>query len=524
MVNSTVDAVQFDLGVSTDGTTLVMDAAGDFVGLLPDNIGTYPVVYSATATVGEEMESDEASFTIRLADTPEAVTELDVATAGPSSLKVTWEAGSVSLPIHNNSPIILYELHYRAAGATAWLPALLPESIAQSKARIKSYTIQGLAPGDYVVRVRASNILGPGPWVDASGSTGAGPGKVTLTLTVDETIPEGRVEIPVKVTATVPPSTMQQRNLVVTLTLGGVGPAEDRAELPNVAGIPSDLAWDLPVATVPTRRTHTFVFNSNLSSETTVFLNTAADDDAEDETFRIIASAPEHPGVFAATKPPHTRATVMIDDAEVQEYKLELPVALESSGQIKEGHGDETVDMWLGVSPPRTLPKSFFVNLESVQDASDYSLTSGGTSSGGPTAVSLRIDMPVGVAGATESRAPVTLTAASNDGDRVDDTITLQLFETAAASPTTAGDMVGDAVMLKVLDQHRLPTVTMGTITVDGAAVNSLMEGQTGTVTLMADRGTATDATPDVETIMVALTHGAASSASAATTVSRPRR
>ena len=106
----------------------------------------------------------------------------------------------------------------------------------------------------------------------------------------------------------------------------------------------------------------------------------------------------------------------------------------------------------------------------------------------------------------------------------MDDTIILQLFETAAASPTTAGDMVGDAVMLKVLDQHRLPTVTMGTITVDGAAVNSLMEGQTGTVTLMADRGTATDATPDVETIMVALTHGAASSASAATTVSRPRR
>ena len=76
--------------------------------------------------------------------------------------------------------------------------------------------------------------------------------------------------------------------------------------------------------------------------------------------------------------------------------------------------------------------------------------------------------------------------------------------------------MVGDAVMLKVLDQHELPTVTMGPITVDGAAVTSLKEGETGTVTLMADRGTATDATPDGETIKVALTHGAASSASAA--------
>ena len=210
----------------------------------------------------------------------------------------------------------------------------------------------------------------------------------------------------------------------------------------------------------------------------------------------------------------------MIDDAEVQEYKLELPVALESSKEIKEGNGDEPVNMSLIVSPARTLPKSLFVNLESAQDASDYSLSSGGTSSGGPTAVSLRIDMAAG-----QSIQPnITLTAASNDGDRVDDTITLQLFETAAASPTTAGDMVGDDVMLTVVDQHKLPTVTMGPITVDGAAVTSLKEGETGTVTLMADRGTATDATPDVETIMVALTHGAASSASAATTVSRPRR
>ena len=137
-----VPAVARYLGVegATSGQ-LAVDAAGDFVGMLPDNIGTYPVVYSATATVGGEVESDEASFIITLADTPEAVTKLDVATAGPSSLKVTWEEGSPNLGIHNNARIILYELHYRAAAATVWLPALLPESIAQSKAKIKSYTI-----------------------------------------------------------------------------------------------------------------------------------------------------------------------------------------------------------------------------------------------------------------------------------------------------------------------------------------------------------------------------------------------
>ena len=70
--------------------------------------------------------------------------------------------------------------------------------------------------------------------------------------------------------------------------------------------------------------------------------------------------------------------------------------------------------------------------------------------------------------------------------------------------------------MLKVLDQHKLPKVTLGSITVDGAAVTSLKEGETGTVTLMADRGTPTDAITDTEAIKVTLTHGAASSASAA--------
>ena len=256
----------------------------------------------------------------------------------------------------------------------------------------------------------------------------------------------------------------------------------------------------------------TLGFNSNLSSEATAYLNTAGDPDAENETFRIRTRAVTVAGDDFASVTTWVNKIVKIVDDEVQEYTLQLDdVALESSGMFDEGYGDEPVKMKLLVSPARTLPKSFFVNLESAQDASDYSLTSGGTSSGGPTAVSLRIDMPAG-----GEEEPITLTAASNDGDRVDDTITLRMFETAAASPTTAGDMVGDALMLKVVDQHKLPTVTMGSIMVDGAAVTSLTEGQTGTVTLMADRGTPTDDVPDGETIMVALTHGAASSASAA--------
>ena len=494
------------LATTTGGTqigevTAVATAPATIYGPLPNYIGTWDVIYTVTYTDGP---TERLTFKINVADTPEAVTKLEVFPAGPSSLKVTWDAGDT-----NNATITSYDLEYRAAGATTdFLPALLPLSVVASK----SYTIEGLAPGDYEVRVRATNILGDSIWAEAKGSTGAGPGKVTLTLTVDSTIPEDRDQIPVTVKATVPPSAAPSRTLTVTLTLeAGTKVAEDRAELPNTAGIDPDVTWDSPHATVPARRTPLMLaFNSNLSSEVMVYLNTAGDVDAEDETFRIKATSEEHPGVFDAINPP-VRETVVIDDDEVQEYKLELSVALESSKEFKEGNGDDPVNMTLVVSPPRTLPKSFFVNLESAQDASDYSLTSGGTSSGGPTAVSLRIDMEAG-----GSREDITLTAASNDGDRVDDTITLRMFETAAASPTTAGDMVGDDVMLKVVDQHKLPTVTMDSIMVDGAEVTSLMEGETGTVMLMADRGTATDATPDGEKITVALTHGAASSASAA--------
>ena len=498
VANTTDDDVAFDLGVAsaTDPTALATNAAGDFVGMLPDNIGTYPVVYSATA--GDEAAED--GFTIKLANTPEAVMDLQVVAAGPSSLDVTWKAGSA-----NNAPIISYDLQYKAAGTTAWLDALLPRAIVASK----KYTIEGLAPGAYDVQVRATNTLGDSMWAMASGRTGAGPATVTLALAVDKTIPEDRDGIPVTVKATVPPGS--QGDIVVTLTLGVSGiDAEDRAELPNPAGIAPDVNW-AGAGSAAAKTTLSLTFNSNTSSEGMVYLNTASDADAEDETFKISASSAAVPGAFSAGSGSGKTATVMIDDDEVQEYKLELSVALESSKVFDEGNGDEPVAMKLMVSPARTLPKSFFVNLESAQDASDYSLSSGGTSSGGPTAVSLRIDMPAG-----EMEEDITLTAASNDGDRMDDTITLRMFETSAASPTTAGDMVGDAVMLTVVDQHKLPTVTMGPIMVDGAAVTSLKEGQTGTVTLMADRGTPTDDVPDGEKITVTLTHGAASSASAA--------
>ena len=502
------------------GLTANANARATIYGTLPNYIGTWDVRYSVT----DGTDTESVAFKINVADTPEPpVFPVDptafVTTAGPSSLKVTWRP-----PNDNNARIIRYEVEYKSAGTDGWLEALIPDAVANALAtsRTPSYTITGLAPGGYDVRVSAWNVIGQSAWTEGSGETGAAPGTPTLTLTMDSELDEERNQIPVTVTAKVPPSAQTTRELKVTLWIAALPGtlAEDAAELPNTAGIDSDVAWasDSPGVPLPRSvdpngrgRVLTLGFNSNLSSEAMAYLNTAGDADAENETFRIRARAVTTAGDDFATSG-WANHTVVIDDDEVQEYKLQLDdVALESSGMFDEGNGDEPVTMKLIVSPARTLPKSFFVSLESAQDARDYSLTSGGTSSGGPTAVSLRIDMPAG-----KDEEGITLTAASNDGDRMDDTITLRMFETSAASPTTAGDPVGDAVMLTVVDQHKLPTVTMGPIMVDGAAVNSLKEGETGTVTLMADRGTATDDVPDGEKITVALTHGAASSASAA--------
>ena len=162
--------------------------------------------------------------------------------------------------------------------------------------------------------------------------------------------------------------------------------------------------------------------------------------------------------------------------------------------------------MTLAVTPARTVATNYIVSLTSQEDASDYSLLS--PSSGSPSSVGTRVSVMDGV---TEER--LTLTPVQNDGDRVDDTITLQLFKANAAG--VKGVQLGDDIELMVLDRHKLPTVTRGAIMVDGNAVTSLAEGEMGTVELKVDRGTATDAVPDSELIKVMLSLAATSEAGA---------
>ena len=146
------------------------------------------------------------------------------------------------------------------------------------------------------------------------------------------------------------------------------------------------------------------------------------------------------------------------------------------------------------------------MTLTSQEDASDYSLLS--PSSGSPSSIGTRVSLSEGSSG-----EGLTLTPVQNDGDRVDDTITLQLFKANAAG--VKGTQLGDDIVLTALDRHKLPTVTRGAIMVEGNVVTSLAEGEKGTVELLVDRGTTTDAVPDSESIKVMLSLAATSEAGA---------
>ena len=477
-------------------------------GTVPIFVGEWTLVYSVTDSSPVDNASARDTLKLRSADKPARVGKPTVTVAGPSSLAVSWTA-----PADNYDKITEYKMRYKASAATTWTPVVA--TITDVK-----HTLTGLNPGSYDVQVRAMNKFSEvtdgtldTDWsLSGTSGTGPAPSTPTIALAVGSTIPEGRDNVPVTVTVTVrplPAGATATRTVVVTPVLAAPAAtvkAEDAAELPSTLGTPTDVEWDirLSAAKPASRQAMTFTFSSNLSSSQTVYVHTKTDVDAENENFRITATSAVVTGIFA--KGTATAKAVMIDDAQEQKYELRLPYELETGGSLKEGNQGASVDMTLMVSPPRTIPKSFILSLASANDPSDYSLSSGGS-----TGNNLRIDMGVG-----EGAKPISLTTAANDGDRVDDTITLKMHETSATSTTAVGAQIGDDVMLTVVDQHKLPKVSLGTIMVDAVAVTSVTEGETATVMLMADRGTATDDITDTEAITITLMHGAASTASAA--------
>ena len=487
-------------------------------GTMPDAVGDYDITYTAflddddSGAINGDEEWDSVTFKLKVADVPEAPTITKVETASNSSLKVTWSAPRSD----NNDKILRYQLRYRLDDQDDQVDTW--KTPVETATATTSHTLAGLDPGNYEVAVRAINSIAAditnytGGWSEIeTGSTGTGAQKPTLTLTVGSSLPEGQDTIPVTVTATVDPSAEPVRTLKVQLKLLAqkTRNPETDAELPSKTGLPAgvtaDVTWDSPAADPVLSQAVELTFTSNLSSERTVYLSTGADDDAEDENFRITATSTAETNIFSAVTAADTTA-VKVDDDEEQVYALGLPYQVEVDKGFMEGYGGADLPVNLVVSPGRTVPTNYIVSLTSAQDSSDYSLLS--PSSGSPSSVGTRVGLMAGSTG-----EELTLTAAQNDGDRVDDTITLQLFKANAAG--VKGDQLGDDIVLMVLDRHMLPTVTRGAIMVDGNAVTSLAEGEMGTVELLVPRGTTTDAIPDGESIKVMLSLAPTSEAGA---------
>ena len=479
------------------GETARENGAAQIHGSVPTYVRKWTVVYRASAE-GEDPVED--TFTITVADQPARPGKPTITVAGPTSLAVKWIA-----PDANEAKIEKYELRYKSETAADWNTITdIPGT---------SYTLRSLTGGTYQVQVRAYNAIDWSEWsLVADGTTGPAAGKPTLSLAVDPTIPEGRSDIPVSVTVSVPPSTEPTRTVSVTLTLAKPAKSdpETDAELPSTVNSRADVRWAGAAAT-SAKTTISFTFTSELSQTRDVNLVTGTDDDAENEKFRITGTAKgANANVLGSGSA--TPRNSMVVDAQVQRYMLTLPYALETEESMTEGYKGAGVPVRLEVSPGRTVPKGYIVSLESEQDASDYRLTD--TSTGGPSSVRLRLDLAASPEGADQTRS-ITLTSEMNDGDRVDDTITLRLFDSTAPSATATGEQLSDDVVLMVVDQHKLPKVSIGSIKVDGEVVTSIAEGETGTVELMLDRGTNTDDVPDNEAIKVMLSRAASSSAAA---------
>ena len=196
--------------------------------------------------------------------------------------------------------------------------------------------------------------------------------------------------------------------------------------------------------------------------------------------------------------------SVTIDDAQDQTYVVTFPG--NNVGEIDEG---QSAMLELEAVPHRTVNLPFRVNLESANgDSNDYGLDTS------PSSVS---EQYVLTAGATQA---FTVTTVGNDGDRIDDTVTVTTLTTELIG--TQRELVEEAYELDVVDQHKLPKITLGDITILDPAdskkkltVTSIPEGTIGTVTLVADRGTTTDDVPDNEKITVVLARADSSTADA---------
>ena len=320
------------------------------------------------------------------------------------------------------------------------------------------------------------------------------------------TLAEGGALVPVTAVVTVPAGMTTTGNFDVTLMISvdttAATPVQEIAES-EMAN--ADVYWEGVARGILDYKfpENTFGWVMNATAvqtlRATVRMGTFRDTDAEDEKFIV-------------TPPAGTAVNYIVDDAETQEYLLSHP--LSNDNVIKEGA--EPI-LRLEAKPPISGDVVFRINLSSDNDSNDYYLR---TQSSGAATTAISEHFTVDGADDTgDSMVDVFLTSVTNDVDRIDDTINLVVLTTVATKDMPIGTQVAD-LELTVIDQHKLPTVAIDGLTIvvdkNDTAVSpamTLVEGQLGTVELVADRGTTTDDVYDNEAVKVALSLADSSSA-----------
>ena len=279
------------------------------------------------------------------------------------------------------------------------------------------------------------------------GGQAAAQGTIRVTLGTSTPV-EGGALVPVSVSVTAGASDVAGDVVTVTLTLA----ADIAAELDergDLGGADQDVSWEGKNRADADSADLTFTVGANgtvTPSVRVVNLTTYTDDDAEDEKFVITA------GATSSGSGGHTQvgtAKFTIGDIQDQTYVLRNPFS--NVNELKEGDsllldpltgGNAFV---LELRPAKSVDTSFRVNLASVNDSSDYALN--------PTVVTAAISELFNVP-AADARVIVPFSSRDNDGDRIDDTITITVWTTTG---TTAVQ-----VLEEPLEIHRPARATYG--------------------------------------------------------------
>ena len=359
------------------------------------------------------------------------------------------------------------------------------------------------------------------------------------TFEIEDTTPmEGATSMANTITATlsaeVPGGSTTATTVTITVTAAGLDStvAEQLAALQNLGATPAeDGDWtiaDDDSSTDGTNAEFTFVFPKNETTSSVrhsvtddVVLQTGnTDADAEDEALRLTGTAmtvsetdppdladgtvtaPFTPTVVVgvagstALDPTDTTQYIKIDDKDTQTYVLTrtVPVTPPNEGdaitvtiEAMPGHVQGATTLTLQLGTP-----AFGYELGTI--------TGGNAPSGAMVTLGdpdTADNTPI-VAGATDAtnKATIPLTAtadASNDGNRVDDTLTLSAY-------SGVGMPAEDSLSIVLADLHALPAITAALTDANGMAVTDgmLMEGMTYMLTLSAPAAVSEDITVSV--------------------------